>query len=370
MTLISLLKTISDPRGKRGRRHELWLILFLSLLGCLCGYWGYRPLASFAREHHATWCELLELDVATTEVPSYSTFRQIFLQVDAQGWVDAFNLWAITHAPEYLGFFSVDGKSIKCTSSSGEQAGHDFASLVSVYNQSAGVIRLALMYNQKTSEIGVAKRLITEVVSAPELAASLPIGFSLDALHTQVDTLALLHQQDACYLIGLKANQLSLYQTVKRLTTQAQPLSVATEQDNTHGRQVQRTVSVYAVPDTLPQRWRHCGIARIVWVVREGQRQGKPFREDHYYLSNCAEQAAVFMLLVRNHWHIENGLHWVKDVTLKEDYPPRRGGQAPISWAVLNSFMVTFARRLDTRTVPDAMRLLANQVHKVFRLLT
>lgn len=195
MTLISQLKTILDPRSPKGRRHPLWLVLFLSLLGSLCGYRGYRPLADLTKEHHQTWCELLNLDAQTTSAPSYSTFRQIFLIVDTQGWVDAFNLWAMTHVPEYLGFFSVDGKSIRCTSSGGEQAGHSFAFLVSVYSQTAGVIRLELMFNQKVSEIGVAKRLVTAVATAPELAASMPIGFSLDALHAQMHTLELIDQQ-------------------------------------------------------------------------------------------------------------------------------------------------------------------------------
>ena len=60
----------------------------------------------------------------------------------------------------------------------------------------------------------------------------------------------------------------------------------------------------------------------------------------------------------------------VKDVTLQEDYPPRRGGYAPISWAIFNSFVITLARRLGCRTVPDCIRDLANQVHQVFLWLT
>ena len=370
MPLIDLLKTISDPRSRKGRRHPLWLVLFLSLLGCLCGYRGYRPLADFAEEPHSTWCELLNLDIQTTSAPSYSTFRQIFLIVDAQGWVDTFNLWAITHAPEYLGFFSVDGKSIKCTSSGGEQAGHDFASLVSVYSQAAGVIRLALMFNQKVSEIGVAKRLVTQLTTAPELAASMPIGFSLDALHTQVSTLELIAQQGGHYLIGLKTNQPKLHRLAQQLVQHTQALSVDSVVDRTHGRQVRRTVAVYALPKSLPKRWQHCAITAIVWVKREGLRQGSPYEESHFYLSNVRESAQTFNLLVQNHWQIENGLHWVKDVTLNEDDPPRQGGHAPISWAVLNSFAITVARKLDASTVPAAMRLLANQVTKVFRLLT
>jgi predicted transposase YbfD/YdcC len=99
-------------------------------------------------------------------------------------------------------------------------------------------------------------------------------------------------------------------------------------------------------------------------------RNGKPFHEEQCYLSNLPLAAPAFLNLTRSHWQIENGLHWVKDVTLKEDYPPRRGGFAPISWAVFNSFLITLARRLGCRTLPDGIRESANQVHQVFLWLT
>lgn len=127
---------------------------------------------------------------------------------------------------------------------------------------------------------------------------------------------------------------------------------------------------VYAAPPDLPQRWATAGITRIIWVNRQGLRAGKPFQEAHCYLSNLTLDATAFLALTRSHWQIENGLHWVKDVTLDEDYPPRRGGYAPISWTVFNSFLITLARRLGCRTLPACMRALANQVHQVFRWLT
>ena len=93
MTLIEQLKTIPDPRGKRGKRHPLWLLLFVSLLGSLCGYWGYRPLAKFCKKHRKTFLKLLTLDSVQVILPSYSTFRRIFQLVNAQDWVNAFNVW-------------------------------------------------------------------------------------------------------------------------------------------------------------------------------------------------------------------------------------------------------------------------------------
>lgn len=371
MSLINQLKTIEDPRAKRGQRHPLWLILFLALLGSLCGYWGYRPLEKFCQHQHQPLCALLGLDPATTLLPSYSTFRRIFQLVDSQGWVDAFNVWAILHAPELAGrLWSIDGKSIKCTSVGGNGSEQDFACLVSVYGQAVGVVRLELMYNAQESEIEVAKRLISAVTGAPSLAQSLPLNFSLDALHAQVGTLELLTARQCHYLVGLKANQKKLHQQMQALLHQASPLSQATHAETVHGRHTCRTVQVYSPPAALPQRWAKAGILRVVWVQRQGTRSGQPFEAQHCYLSNQTLDATAFLELIRTHWQIENGLHWVKDVTLQEDYPPRRGGYAPISWAIFNSFLITLARRLGCRTVPDGIRKLANQVHQVFRWLT
>lgn len=144
MTLIEQLKTIKDPRGQQGKRHPLWQVLFVSLWGSLCGYWGYRPLAKFCQKHHDQPCQLLELDPKPI-LPSYSTFGRGFQQLDAQAWVDAFNVWAILHASKLAGLlWSVDGKSIKCTSVGGNSSQQDFAVLVSLYGQTcrSGAIRI------------------------------------------------------------------------------------------------------------------------------------------------------------------------------------------------------------------------------------
>jgi predicted transposase YbfD/YdcC len=209
------------------------------------------------------------------------------------------------------------------------------------------------------------------VHQTPALAQSLQLGFSLDALHAQVETLSLMQAQQQHYIVGLKANQKTLYQQMQHLFATAVPLSQATSDwEKAHGRMVQRTVWVYAAPTDLPKRWDNTGITRVIWVKRQGTRNGTPFEECHCYLSNWQVDAAQFLVLIRQHWQIENGLHWVKDVTLQEDFPPRRGGFAPISWAVFNSFLITVARRLNHRTLPDCIRDLTNQVEQVFDLLT
>jgi DDE_Tnp_1-associated len=275
MPLIEQLKTIKDPRKPRGQRYALWLVMFLALLGSLCGYYGYRPLAKFVQKHHGLICRLLELEPNPKLMPSSSTFRRIFQPVDAQVWVDSFNVWVLTHAPDLAGqLLSIDGKSIRCTATGGNTSAQNFACLVSVYGQSVGVVQMALMDNANVSEIAVAKRLLTAVHQAPTLAQTLDIGFSLDALHAQVKTLELLHTQRQQYIVGLQANQKTLYPQMQHLFATATPLTEATQApEQTHGRRVQRTVWVFAAPDDLPQRWANSGMTRRIWVKRTGRGQ-------------------------------------------------------------------------------------------------
>ena len=368
MPLISVLKTIRDPRSRRGRRHELWLVMFLSLLGDLCGYRGYRPLATFAHTYHTRWCQLLGLAPQATRVPSYSTFRQVFIKVNAQAWVDAFNHWATAASEQAERHLAIDGKSIRCTRSGDLHSGYDYASLVSAYSHQVGVVQLSLIFNKQVSEIATAKDLIERIASPQQPQHRSPLCFSLDALHAQVETLALIDRQHCQYVVGLKGNQKKLYRRVQQIAEQHSPFSVAVERDTTHSRTVTRRVALY-YPDQLDERWQPCNLAAIIQVTRSGIRAHQPFRH-HYYLSNWDRDAQQIGQRIRDHWHIENSLHWVKDVTLDEDFPPRRGGHSPISWAVLNTFLITVARQLGTRTFPQAKRQLANQLQFVFRLLT
>jgi hypothetical protein len=76
MLLIEQLKQIPDHRDLKGKKYSLWVVLFMSLMGSLCGYIGYRPLADFAKLHQEQLEELLELPAAKS-TPSSSTFRRI-----------------------------------------------------------------------------------------------------------------------------------------------------------------------------------------------------------------------------------------------------------------------------------------------------
>jgi predicted transposase YbfD/YdcC len=377
MLLIEQLKQIPDHRNVKGQKYSLWVILFMSLMGSLCGYIGYRPLADFASEHQEKLAELLELPPAKS-TPSYSTFRRILLAVEPKYLATVFNVWALGTMPLLLNrLLSLDGKSIKCTSSGGNTSAQNFTSLVSVYDdETAGVVQIQIMQNKKQSEIGVARNLIGEL-------AQLPSGqiLSLDALHTQTATVAAIVDSGHDYLITVKQNQPTLYRTIESATQTQTNISHASAFDSTHGRTIERSVSVFAAPTQLLAKW--TGLKSVIMVNRAGVRARKSSSETVYYLSSqsltantyatfsgeASPEKLAYMRLIRGHWAIENRLHWVKDVTFDEDYPSRTGGHAPVNWAILFTWIVTLVRRAGIRTVPQALRLWANQVEAVFSFL-
>ncbi len=365
MALISQLKQIPDPRNIRnikGRRHPLWMILFLSLMGFLCGYPGYRCLANFCDDHHTDIRRLLSLPESQA-MPSYSTFRRIFLQIPPQGWIETFNVWAIATLPPLKAcLLPIDGKSIRCTSTGGNGTMQNFVSLVSLYSHEVGVIQIAMMENKKCSEIHVAQALLAQLPDLPPGQC-----FSFDARPTTQATVKAVNKTGQDYLLALKKNRATTYEEVEILTESQDVKSVALAQDESHGRSVYRTVQVFEPSPKLATKYPN--LSSVGKVQRTGVRNQSPFSETVYYLSSRDWTASNLLDATRGHWQIENGLHWVKDVTFKEDNPVRRGGHAPVNWAILNTFAITLARRQGSRTVPQALRSWANRIQKVFDFL-
>ncbi|PZD75367.1 hypothetical protein C1752_00185 [Acaryochloris thomasi RCC1774] len=151
----------------------------LVLLGTLCGYRGYRPLADFAKEQWPILRELLALP-PSTRIPSYSTFRRVLLRVDFDSLVGLFNQWSrafITLTePTWV---AADGKSIRSTLTDYSSSYQNFVSTVSVFTHQTGVVlQLQVMENKKSSAIEVVRQLITAL-------SGQPVVFTLDALHCQ-----------------------------------------------------------------------------------------------------------------------------------------------------------------------------------------
>jgi len=181
-SLIEELKQIPDFRKARGKSHHLWVLLLLIIMGILAGYNGYRPLQTFAQEHHGSLCQLLGLK--KFRVPSYSTFRRVMLGLDFLALSHQFDHWMGSQGTVYCPdnhVASIDGKRIRqrLTDASGKER---FVGLVSLFAVEAGItLKLEALTQQDNSEIKVVQTLL-ETLKLDGLL------ITMDALHAQKNT--------------------------------------------------------------------------------------------------------------------------------------------------------------------------------------
>jgi predicted transposase YbfD/YdcC len=144
-------------------------------------------------------------------------------------------------------------------------------------------------------------------------------------------------------------------------------MDIDIQNDSSHGRQVQRSVSVLTPTEGIDPLW--FGVQRIIKVERSGIREHKPFEEKVFYISSLTENAAKFSRRIRAHWHVENRLHWVKDVVLKEDESPLCGGHALINFGILRTIAINVFRKEGFSSITKGIRSLAHDVDRLFSFL-
>jgi hypothetical protein len=129
-----------------------------------------------------------------------------------------------------------------------------------------------------------------------------------------------------------------------------------------------RTVQVFTAPAHAPfSDWPD--LAAVVSVHRYGTRRGKPYAEHMFYITSCLLEAETLAGVIRGHWQIENGLHWVKDAILKEDACTTRTGNAPQNLALLRSLTVTLFRRAGYYSIKNALRHFTHNIPAILQLL-
>jgi predicted transposase YbfD/YdcC len=140
------------------------------------------------------------------------------------------------------------------------------------------------------------------------------------------------------------------------------------QEEKSKGRETKVTVEVWDDLSCVNQNyWR--GVKSIIRVTRFGKREGKPYQEKIFYLSSLKMTAQEFGIKIREHWKIENQLHWVKDVVLQEDKSRIRSGKAPQNMAIIRSIVINIFRKNGIKSITEGLRMLSNNIKYLFGLV-
>lgn len=184
---------------------------------------------------------------------------------------------------------------------------------------------------------------------------------------TAKKTVKTMIEQGNDYVITVKANQKSLHQRLCAISQDCAPVSVYHQFEQGHQRQTQRIVEVFDCLAGITQDW--LGLRRLIRVQRQGTRDGKPYTQCSYYITSLATTARQFAQGIRGHWGIENRLHWVKDVVLREDDCPLKCAHAPQNWGLIRTWVVNLFRLHGESSITQAQRRVAHDLDALFLLI-
>lgn len=133
------------------------------------------------------------------------------------------------------------------------------------------------------------------------------------------------------------------------------------------GRTTCRIVNVFTDLKGIDLDW--LGLRSLIQVERIGIRSGKKYLQTNYYISSLVSKATKFADGIRQHWAIENRLHWVKDVVFGEDVAPFSNYNAATNWSIIRNIAINLARKGGYDSLTKAQRFLAHDIDKLFLLL-
>ena len=183
----------------------------------------------------------------------------------------------------------------------------------------------------------------------------------------QKKTVETIITQNNDYVITVKGNQPKLRSSLESAFKEIPAWSVERQHQIAHGRDIERLISVLPPPDDIDPEW--VGVKRVIQVERFGRRGKLPFQETMYYLSSLERNAAEFAALIRHHWHVENRLHWPKDVVLKEDTTATCAGYAITGFAILRTMVVNLLRANGYASITEALDQIAHDINTLFSFL-
>ena len=341
--LVDVWVGVRDPRQARKIEHDLVEMLVVAVCAVLSGANSFVEIEAWAKEKLDWLRKYLSLEHG---VACHDTFGRVFAAIDADELAAAFLRWVGQVVPALVKdeVVAIDGKTSRRSGKAGATPLH----LVSAFAAQAGLVlgqrATAAKSNEKTA--------------IPELLATLALEgciVTIDAMGTQPSIAQAIRHRGADYVLAVKDNQPTLAESIGdfinafAVAPGKTPHQVHEVVEKDHGRLEVRRCHVFDQLDCLhaPERWPD--LKSFAMITSERTSKGKTTVEHRFYLSSLAPDAQRMNHAVRQHWRVENSLHWCMDVVFGDDQMRARTDHAAQNFAVLRHFVLNLLRLAPVR---------------------
>lgn len=170
------------------------------------------------------------------------------------------------------------------------------------------------------------------------------------------------------YVVKVKKNQPNLLKAIKETVENSIPADFFKTEEKSRGRYEKREISVFNPSENIPDGWAE--LNRIIYVERHFKTPEKLHQSRSYYISSVkSDDAEYFAAGIRGHWHIENRLHYVKDVVMKEDSSGIKNVNAAANLSVFRNIAINIVRGNGFDSVKDASVYFAGNIMKLLKIM-
>jgi predicted transposase YbfD/YdcC len=376
--LLACFAAVPDPRDPRGVRHSLASILAMCTAAALCGCTSLedvtaRVSAAPQEVLAAAGCRRSALGLCVPPHPD--TIVRVFTLISAQHLADHAGEFLARRAaagpvtfpvagPGWLPAIAVDGKAVRGA------AGPDglIPYLLAAATHDATAVIAERLIGPKTNEVPEFAPLLRELNERVPLAGHV---ITVDAGHTvRAHATLICAELLAHYVMTVKLNTPGLYDALDALDWASVPVQHETTETG-HGRHERRTIQVTDAPGPIRARFPHARQAALIEryvtrTVRKRKDNGRKYKKVtvrtaiavFVITSLDAREAAPEHLAgyVRRHWAIENKIHYVRDVTYREDASRVRTGTRPRIMATLRNLAIGLIRQAGHTKIAATIR--------------
>jgi predicted transposase YbfD/YdcC len=318
-SIVEHFQTLEDPRIERTKKHLLLDILIIAVCTLLTGGEGFQDMELFGKSKRQWLQTFLALPHG---IPSHDTFGRVFARLNPTRFQECFLSWTRAVAALTQGtLVSLDGKTVRASFDRATAASP--LHMVSAWcSQNGGLVMGQLKTDSKSNEI----------TAIPELLQLLAIKgciVTMDAMGCQTAIAGQIRAQEGDYLLALKSNHKKAYKAIKQHFHPhiEHQLAWRTAEnffdafDDSHGRTVRRRVWVITDLKPIPElaKWPDLQSVIVVETIRAAYPGAVITSDYRIYISSLIRSATAFVTMIRQHWDIENKLHWSLDVTFNED---------------------------------------------------
>lgn len=363
-SIVEHFNGLEDPRIERRKQHKLMDIILLSICGVMCGASGWEEIEEIGKAKCDDFKKFLELP---NGIPSHDTIGRVFSRLDPTELENCFISWAQSiregiqkhKDQDERENISIDGKTLRRSFEHGAKENKKAIHMVSAWANHAGLVLGQLKTEEKSNEITA----IPELLRVLELRGCI---VSIDAMGCQKKIAQEILNKGADYVFSLKGNQGDLargaefgFELAKAQNFEGVTVETIDEIATVHGRR--ETRKYWLLPDLhwFPEAAKWPGMKSVCVVESTRNIKGVETSELRHYITSLSGNIQEVANSVRRHWGIENSLHWVLDVTFREDESRIRMGNAAENYAVMRRIALNLFKREPSKRSIKRKRLIA-----------